>query len=118
MRAYNQDEGRTPEKNSRPLIFNKQFNIMKTIRVYLSVMAIVFSVGGAIASGLLVNPVFRFVDLPGTEDDRCDQISLECSTNFSFPCKVNATSPTLRSINSPSTSCGVELTRQTAPPQP
>jgi hypothetical protein len=91
---------------------------MKTIRVYLSVMAIVFAVGGAVASNSLVNPVYRFVDLTGTEDDRCDPVSLECSTNFNFPCKVNATSPTLRSVSTPSTSCGVELTRQTAPPQP
>jgi hypothetical protein len=91
---------------------------MKTIRVYLSVLAIVFSVGGAIASNVLDQiPVYQFIDNPGTEDDRCVAVQLECSQNLEFACKVNATSPILKSSPT-ATACGIELTRATAPPQP
>jgi hypothetical protein len=89
---------------------------MKKIRIFLSIVAVVFAFGGAVASRLIdQNPVYQFIDNPGTENDRCDVVSLECQTSSTmYPCRTIVGGPILR--QSSITSCGNDLWRTTAPP--
>lgn len=83
---------------------------MKTIRIFLSAVAIVFAVGAAVASSFTNYPVaYQFVDLAGTVNDRCDIIEIECNDVSGPACRVTALSPILRRDNTPGTSCGPEL---------
>lgn len=85
---------------------------MKTIRIYLSVAAIVFSVGGAIASEVLVNSytvAYRWIDLTGTANDECEQISVTCQETGATTCTVTGIASVLRKDPTVNTSCGIEL---------
>lgn len=91
---------------------------MKTIRVYLSIMAFTLSICGALASTYLTlsDPVYEFIDYPGTEDDMCLAIDLEgCNPTGMFPCKCIIGSVIYRTNYNVSTQCGSALWRN---PQP
>jgi hypothetical protein len=58
---------------------------MKTLQLYLSLMAVLFSVAGALASATTFqNPVYQFIDNPGVEDDYCVAASLDCFATGPF----------------------------------
>lgn len=82
---------------------------MKGIRITLSFLAFCISIGGSVASSVLLqNTVYLFVDLPGAEDDACNPIQANCSVG-AFPCKVSGVTSVLRSSSVVATQCGLEL---------
>jgi hypothetical protein len=83
----------------------------------MSTLAVVFAVGAALmsmASTRLI-PGYEFVGGPVPQ---CIQKSDICDVTGNWDCKVNTSSPILRDQNTPSTSCGTNLKRHTAPPAP
>jgi len=87
---------------------------MKTVRIYLSIMALVFAIGGAIASSHLApNTVaYEFIDNPDPMPDQCVSNTINCQTTAtSQACKVTTNGPVLRETSNTSTSCGTELWR-------
>jgi hypothetical protein len=90
---------------------------MKTIRIILSALAIVVSIGGAIASSMMTqDTVYQWIDEPGTEDDLCFPRTLTCGPSLPFPCTITGSNPILRNSSVIMTSCGYEL-RRTSQPQ-
>lgn len=98
---------------------------MKTIRVYLTICAIVISIGGAIGSSFISTEemVYQWIDEPGIEDDICMPLDLPgCSQNGLFPCKCLLGSVVYRANMTESTQCGSALWKDllpicVAPPQ-
>jgi hypothetical protein len=85
---------------------------MKTIRITLSALAIVISIGGAIASSMMAQTtVYEWIDYPGTEEDMCLARTLTCGVNWQLPCTISGSYPILRNSSVIMTSCGAELTK-------
>jgi hypothetical protein len=84
---------------------------MKSLRIILGVFAFALAIGAGIASERLSqNPVYRFIDRAGINDDDCEPVNLTCDTQGSAPCKVSASDPQiLRASTDPATGCGMEL---------
>jgi hypothetical protein len=93
---------------------------MKKIKVVLSALAIMLAIGGALASEAFkpLQVGYEFINYPGTEDDQCINRLNICDTSGDWDCKVNTSSPVLKDQSTPSTSCGTNLKRHTAPPAP
>lgn len=89
------------------------------MRVYLGALAILLSVGGAIASSLLVpqNPVYQFIDNPTGTPDECEAIDLTCDTSGAWDCRVSMQDPILKTSSIVGTTqCGTALKRNSQPP--
>lgn len=89
---------------------------MKTLRVALTVLAVVFAVGGSLASVLRTPQpiVYDYIDNPGSTPDECVAVSLNCDLTSPKMCKVTPSDPrTLRENDDPSaaTKCGRQLFR-------
>lgn len=87
--------------------------IMKTIRVYLSILTFVFAFGATLASQLLVpgnKTGWEFIDMPGTEDDSCELHENACDEGGNVPCTISG-GTILRSNNNvaDTPSCGADL---------
>lgn len=79
---------------------------MKKLRILLSVLAILFAVGGAVASQAVQNQVYWFVN------DECEEIDLECDIEGDVACKFSPSDPdTFRSGPINHSTCGIELMR-------
>jgi hypothetical protein len=90
---------------------------MKTIRITLSALAIVISIGGAIASSMMAQTtVYEWIDYPGTEEDMCFPRTLTCGPSLPFLCQITGGSGAiLRNSSVITTSCGFELRRSSQP---
>jgi hypothetical protein len=90
---------------------------MKKVRIFLSVLAIVFAVAGAVASQVVV-PLemgYEFIPASGIDEARCVAVDDICQESGSYACRVTLADPVLKKFVS-STTCGVELRRTTPPP--
>jgi hypothetical protein len=91
---------------------------MKTVRIYLAALAIVFSVGGAVASSFFpLITAYEWRDLQGTEDDACIPHSVNCQDDGTIACTVVVSGITknLKKFNNVSTQCGPEMFKVTTP---
>jgi hypothetical protein len=86
--------------------------IMKKVRMILSLTAVLFAIGAAIAS--VVAPAqpkaYEFV-----ADNVCEERTIECNTTGTYACRLSMVEPILRE-NKTQANCGQELKRSTAPP--
>ena len=83
---------------------------MKKVSVFLSLLAFLFAMTGALASQRMFASVqgWEFIDRPGTDDDQC-VYRRDCDTDGTVDCKVSASAPILHDSSNPATSCGLAL---------
>ena len=80
---------------------------MKKVRIFLSVLAFVFAVGGTFAGQYLPAPSMTGYEFISGPPDQCVSRSVNCDTSSSNLCTLNG--HVVGAINSPTTTCGTQL---------
>ena len=83
---------------------------MKKVRVFLSVMAFVFAIGGTFAGQYLPTPSMTGYEFISGIPDQCISSTVNCDTSSSNLCTLNG--HVVGATNTPSTSCGTQLKKK------